>query len=198
MPASRRTAAFRDVVIVGGGTADGCCGGLRSTRADENPHPAGGIAGHRHGRRRRSDGTPDHGLHPQLGIAEDELVSASRDLQARHRLSRLDAPGDFYFHPSAPQRRHGAVSFPAYWLICSRRQSRAARGIFDAAAAAAQNKFMRPSMRPTHTQQDHLCAAFDASLFARSEQLRQAHGVERIAGTVCAVSLRGEDGSSSP
>ena len=54
----------------------------------------------------------------QLGIAEDELVSAIR---ATFKLGIAyrdwTREGDFYFHPFGPTSAGmGAVSFPAYWL----------------------------------------------------------------------------------
>src|SRR3569832_677431 len=135
----------------------------------------------------------------QPGTAEDELVGAIR---ATFKLGIAyrdwTRPGDFYFHPFGPTSAGmGAVSFPAYWLKMFLAGKAARLEEYSVqAVAAAQNKFMRPVHAPnTPLNKITYALHFDASLFAAYlSRFAQARGVERIAGTVCAVSLRGEDG----
>jgi len=192
---------IRDVVIVGGGTA----GWMAAAALAKHLAPMNVRIRLVESEAIATVGVGEATVPPimdfirQLGIAEDELVSAIR---ATFKLGIAyrdwTRPGDFYFHPFGPTSAGmGAVSFPAYWLKMFLAGKAARLEEYSVqAVAAAQNKFMRPVHAPnTPLNKITYALHFDASLFAAYlSRFAQARGVERIAGTVCAVSLRGEDG----
>ncbi len=192
---------IRDVVIVGGGTA----GWMAAAALAKHLAPMNVRIRLVESEAIATVGVGEATVPPimdfirQLGIAEDDLV---REIKATFKLGIAyrdwTRPGDFYFHPFGPTSAGmGAVSFPAYWLkmFLAGKAARLEEYSMQA-AAAAQNKFMRPVHAPnTPLNKITYALHFDASLFAAYlSRFAQAHGVERIAGTVCAVSLRGEDG----
>ena len=135
----------------------------------------------------------------QLGIDETEIV---REIKATYKLGIAfkdwTRPGDFYFHPFAPTGTGiGSVSFPTYWLkMFLAGKAGRLEDYSIQAQAAILGKFAKPQHGP-NTPLNKITYAFhfDASLFARYlRRFAEKRGVERIAGTVTDVALRGEDG----
>lgn len=193
--------AIRSIAIVGGGSA-GWMAASALVKALENMGVAIRLID---SERIGTVGVGEATLPPimdfirQLGIDENEIV---REIKATFKLGIAyqdwTRPGDYYFHPFGPTGFGlGSVSFPAYWLklFLSGKAERLEEYSVQA-AAAAQNKFMRPVHAPnTPLNKITYALHFDALLFARYlKHYALARGVMHTEGKVKEVTLRPADG----
>ena len=135
----------------------------------------------------------------QLGIDESELV---REVNATYKLGigyrDWTRSGHFYFHPFGPAGPGiGTIPFQAYWLkMLLEGKAEPLEEYSIQTMAALRGRFARPQHAPnTPLNKITYALHFDAGRFA--QYLRgyaEVRGVQRTAGHVCHVSVRGSDG----
>ena len=135
----------------------------------------------------------------QLGIDEGELV---REIKATYKLGigyrDWTRAGHFYFHPFGPASPGiGNIPFQAYWLkMFLEGKAERLEEYSIQTIAALRGRFARPVHAPnTPLNKITYALHFDAGRFAHYLRgYAEARGVQRTAGHVRHVSIRGADG----